>query len=365
MKAGNGPLDIVSHFLHARLLWLLLGSYAASALWPSPGLVLRRLSFGEVEVFGGRTEVTLSMLLLALLLVNAGLGVRTADLSGLLRSPAILLGGLAGNLLVPIAFIFGVSQTMRLWHNPDEVQNILVGLALVASMPVAGSSTAWSQNANGNLALSLGLVLGSTLLSPLTTPAALHAVGFLTSGDYAEDLHELASSGAGAFLAVCVVLPSFLGVGLRRVIGNAPAEAARPTLKLANCLSLLALNYTNAAASLPQVVANPDWDFLAAVLAIVTGLCALAFAAGCLLARWTGADYAQRASLMFGLGMNNNGTGLVLASLALADHPRVLLPIICYNLVQHVAAGVADCWFCRPAVSPPAVVVGSPAASAA
>jgi BASS family bile acid:Na+ symporter len=42
---------------------------------------------------------------------------------------------------------------------------------------------------------------------------------------------------------------------------------------------------------------------------------------------------------MFGLGMNNNGTGLVLASVALADHPRVLLPIIVYNLVQHLLAG--------------------------
>ena len=45
---------------------------------------------------------------------------------------------------------------------------------------------------------------------------------------------------------------------------------------------------------------------------------------------------------MFGLGMNNNGTGLVLASMALADHPRVMLPIIFYNLVQHLVAGVVD-----------------------
>jgi hypothetical protein len=40
--------------------------------------------------------------------------------------------------------------------------------------------------------------------------------------------------------------------------------------------------------------------------------------------------------------MNNNGTGLVMASLALADHPRVLLPIIVSNLVQHLVAGAAD-----------------------
>ena len=43
---------------------------------------------------------------------------------------------------------------------------------------------------------------------------------------------------------------------------------------------------------------------------------------------------------MYGLGMNNNGTGLVLASLSLAAYPRVMLPIIFYNLVQHVVAGI-------------------------
>ncbi len=58
---------------------------------------------------------------------------------------------------------------------------------------------------------------------------------------------------------------------------------------------------------------------------------------------------------MFGLGMNNNGTGLVLASMALADHPRVMLPIIFYNLVQHLIAGIVDRLTCRgPTLRSPA-----------
>ena len=77
---------------------------------------------------------------------------------------------------------------------------ITLVLALVASMPIAGSSTAWAQNADGDLVLSLGLVVGSTLLSPLTTPLALHAVGLMAEGAYAGDLHELAAHGTGVFL---------------------------------------------------------------------------------------------------------------------------------------------------------------------
>jgi BASS family bile acid:Na+ symporter len=57
------------------------------------------------------------------------------------------------------------------------------------------------------------------------------------------------------------------------------------------------------------------------------------------LSRRFGLEQDERVALMYGLGMNNNGTGLVLASLALAAYPRVMVPIIFYNLVQHVVAG--------------------------
>src|SRR5205085_2302665 len=112
-----------------------------------------------------------------ILLLNAGLGVDIRQLRHFGRHLTLLGAGVAANVLVPIVFIAALAAALRIWHNPDEVQNILVGLAIVASMPIAGSSTAWSQNANGNMAISLGLVLGSTFLSPLTTPIALNAVG--------------------------------------------------------------------------------------------------------------------------------------------------------------------------------------------
>src|SRR5262249_42713951 len=149
----------------------------------------------------------------------------------------------------------------------------LVGLALVASMPIAGSSTAWAQNSNGSMALSLGLVLASTLLSPLTTPLELHAAARTVAGDYAEDLRELAASGAGAFLVVCVVLPALLGVLARAAAGEARVAAAGPRLKLLNNLNLLLLIYANASVSLPEAVAYPDGDFLALTLGVVVVLC--------------------------------------------------------------------------------------------
>ena len=115
--------------------------------------------------------------------------------------------------------------------------------------------------------------------------------------------------------------------------------AVMPHIKFINALDLLFLNYSNASVSLPQVITDHDLDFLAVTLGITAGLCLTAFASGYELSRVFKVDQAERISLMYGLGMNNNGTGLILASLALASYPRVMVPIIFYNLVQHLVVG--------------------------
>jgi BASS family bile acid:Na+ symporter len=349
LTSMSGFVARFSHWLHQHFIWVLLGSYAAAAFAPRVGLWIKGFSLNEFVLFGARfhvplpIHVSLPTLMLGVLLLNAGLGVDTTQLRHLLRRPWPLASGLAANLLIPLAYIFAVSVTLGVDHHPAEVQNIRVGLALVASMPIAGSSTAWSQNANGDLTLSLGLVLFSTLLSPLTTPFSLYSVGLVTTGGYSADLHGLAVSGAtGTFLAAFVIVPSVLGIVLRGGFGAQRVGRATPTLKLINSLALLALNYSNASASLPKAIANPDPGFLAVILVVVCSLCALAFSAGWMVSRLFRLESAGRVSMMFGLGMNNSGTGLVLATTTLADHPRAMLPIIVYTLVQNIVAGCVD-----------------------
>jgi BASS family bile acid:Na+ symporter len=102
--------------------------------------------------------------------------------------------------------------------------------------------------------------------------------------------------------------------------------------------AVLALCYANAAGALPAVVRHPDWDFLAAAVAASACLCAGSFAAGWWVGRWLGAGPRAGVSLACGLGMSNNGTGLVMAA-ALALPADALLPVLAYNLIQHLAAG--------------------------
>ncbi|MFO0698633.1 MAG: bile acid:sodium symporter [Nitrospira sp.] len=329
----------LSQFLHHHLLWFLIGAYAIAVVSPTFGLWIRRMSFGEIVLFQEHTPVSLLLLMLAMLMFNAGLGLKTEHLRTVLQRKFALFAGLAANVVIPMAYIFVVTLVMRLWYEPDEAQHILVGLALVAAMPIAGASTAWAQNSNGNLALSLGLVLFSTVLSPLVTPVALRVFGEMAAEEYERVLHGLAAYGSGAFLGLWVVAPSLLGIALRRLVPQRWMTAGMPYLKLINSINLLLLNYSNGSVSLPQAAADRDYDFLAVTLAITTGLCLAAFATGYGLSGWFKLERAERMSLMYGLGMNNNGTGLVLASLVLSSYPRIMVPIIFYNLVQHLVAG--------------------------
>jgi BASS family bile acid:Na+ symporter len=332
-------------WVQRNLIWFLLVSFILAAVVPGTGLRIRAVSISGVLLPGAQLQLTLPMLLLAVLLFNAGTGVQirfSAQTFGML-----LLAGVSASLLVPLLFIVLVWLAAGRWHNPDELQNLLVGLALVAAMPIAGSSTAWSQNGDGDMSLSLGLVLLSTLLSPILTPAALESVRLLTVGDYAEDLHELASGGVGAFLLWLILLPSAAGILLRTAARDRWPGWLNQAAKAVNVCVILVLNYSNASISLPMVAKRPDIDFLVLISLVTLVLCALCFGAGWLLSRLFNVVHSQQVSMTFGLGMSNNGAGLVVASATLADHPAVMLPLIFYTLIQHVFAGVVDYLICR------------------
>ncbi|HEU4684329.1 MAG TPA: bile acid:sodium symporter [Nitrospira sp.] len=340
------PFNILAlaGFVHQHLLWFLLAAYALAALFPGPGMWMRTASFGRFSIIGASFDLSLVLMLLATMMFNAGLGVKLTHMRALRRKARLLIAGLAANLVVPVLYVFGVMQLLRFWHNPEEAQHVLVGLALIASMPIAGSSTAWAQNSNGNLALSLGLVLCSTLLSPFVTPAGFYVFGEMASQEYETVLRNLAHYGSSAFLGVWVVLPVMLGFAARTLMSDDVLKAMMPVVKFINAVVLLLLNYSNASVSLPRALADHDLDFLALSFAITSTLCVTAFGAAYGIGKMLRADEPDRVSLVYGLGMNNNGTGLVLASLALSSFPRVMVAVILYNLTQHVVAGaVHEC----------------------
>jgi BASS family bile acid:Na+ symporter len=335
-------IQIFNHFIHKNLLKILLIAYGLAIFFPQFGVAIKNLSFFRLQwTSSNEINFSLPLVMLSFLLLNAGLSVKISNLKKVLLFPGPLMIGLVSNFLIPLGFTFAFAFLGKMfWHEPDEIQNVLVGLAIIASMPIAGSSTAWAQSSGGNPALVLGLVVASTLFSPLLSPLVLKSIAYITAGDYSEDLHELANQGTSAFLTASIVVPSLIGIGLRTLMTEKHWESAGPGLKMANLLNLILLNYSNASVALPTAFSNWDADFLAMIALTTTLLCSTSFFAGWSISKLMKFKHPERVALTYALGMSNNGTGLVLASSALSDHPLVMLPIIFYNLGQQIIAGV-------------------------
>ncbi len=188
-----------SDWIHHNFLVLLVLVYIFAAIFPNLGVKLQHTQLGTVTLSGVTVQVSLSMLFLTSLLFNAGTGVNTKEFRYLSRSPWVLMSGLIVNTLVPIIFLFLLSLLFS-HHLNNGLQTILVSMALIAAMPIAGSSTAWTQNSNGDMALALGLVLLSTIFSPLISPLIFEIGEQMTSGEFAHALDSMEGLSTGLFL---------------------------------------------------------------------------------------------------------------------------------------------------------------------
>ena len=348
-KPGTGALALLAALVRAlqrQLLWIMVGAYVLAAVLPGPGEAVRSVTLGRI----GATALPLQAGLLAVVVFNAGLTAKAEQLPALLRRPGPLALGVAINALLPTVLLAVASVGAQGWHNPHEAQSLLAGLALIGAMPVAAGATVFSQGDEGSATLSLGLVLGSTLLSPLTIPLGLHLGGFLTTGGYAADLHAAAETAGSLFAVMIVVLPCLLGLLTGRIVSrisrgtNNPGGLgglgpALPVIRLVNLAVVVTLSYTNACGALRQVIRKPDPDFLLLVVAAAALMCSVSFLFGWVIAGRLSCDRGEAVALTYASGMNNSSASAVLAATRIPDHPAVLLPILAYSLLQKVLAG--------------------------
>ena len=106
MESRNHTLLGLSQFVHRYFLWVLIGAYAVAAVRPEPGLWIRDVRLGDLSVFKTKIHVSLLLILLAALMFNAGLGVKTTHLRAVVRNAWVLAAGLAANVLVPDRLYF-------------------------------------------------------------------------------------------------------------------------------------------------------------------------------------------------------------------------------------------------------------------
>ncbi|WP_329125782.1 bile acid:sodium symporter family protein [Streptomyces sp. NBC_01465] len=326
-----------------RLTLTMLVAYAAAVLVPVVGLAARHTRLGSVPAPGGHpTPVTLPSLLLAFVLFTASVQISARQLPALARRPLPLLTGTVANTVVPLVLLPVMAGVLGLLPDSDGCSGLLTGMALIGAMPVAGGATVWGDRAGGNHSLVVGIVLTSTLISPLTIPLTLHAASAVTSGHYSTDLTRMARTGGGAFAVAGVVAPCLAGLLVRAAARGRGLERVVPWLKLISLAAAVFLTYSNASGALGGFLHDPRPALLIASVATAAAMCAASFAVGWGLARILRATHADTVAITFASGMNNSSASAVLAATRLPDYPQVLLPVLAYSLLQKLLAGLTD-----------------------
>lgn len=341
----TSPRPSASRWLDQAFVPLLLGVYAAATLAPAPVWLARITLPGP-----GGTAVSSSKLILAALLFMAGLRTSWPRWPTKPWAAAGLLSlGVAGRFL-PLAVMVALTHLLEAAGTPALGMAIATGLLLVAAMPSANTSTAWTRRAGGSLALCVGVVLVTTVASPLVVPAAagLAAGPAATMGGVGEHVF----GGVGIELVSWVVIPMVTGMAVGWLIGARGGVPLGWPGAFGSLLAILALNYLNASRGLPQLLADRDLLPLMVAAASAVVLVAAAYAAAGLIGRSVEATPQASLAISYSVGMSNTGLAGTLATEAFADPALMLYPIVLCTLVQHVIAAGIDARHRRAAAAP-------------
>jgi BASS family bile acid:Na+ symporter len=337
-RLANAAITRIAATLHRFFLPALVATYALAGILPGPGTVVREFAVSLPGVGPQR----ISMLLLAVLLFCAAAVIEWSQVHEFLERPSTLLVGLIVAWLGPALLVMGFSALIP-WLAPHDVTaGLIVGLALVAAMPVANSSAGWTQNARGNIALSLSLIIVSIILSPLVTPNLLKFMGWALSDADTRRIELVVTQFSGWSFILWVILPSLAGALAAMALGPLPIAQLKPGLRLTSLVTILVLNYANASLAIEEIWSGEPNSVLVLAAAMAVAVCLIGIVFATLQARAFGLSRGNWSALAFGLSMKHTGLALVLAGEFLKDQPRVILVVLLTTLAQHLAAGAID-----------------------
>lgn len=337
--------DRLAHFVRRRFLWLLLGSYLLAAVWTAPGIAMRNWEWSTAQ--STSVPVSFVLALLAVMLFSAALLTDVSQIRIVSHHPLVLCVALLAVWLGPALLVVVAGWLIPPTIDGQATAGLLVGLALVATMPVANSSVGWTQSADGNLGLGLALVVLSILLCPWVTPNMLNLLGMSLSASERAYCEALVGTFSGWFFIIWVILPTAAGLACRYLLTPARVTSVSSWFILASAATLLLLNYINSALALPRI-RESSWSLLLATAGLAGALSLVGLVLGWALSWIIYVTPATRAALMFGLSMKHTGLALILAGAVLADQPLAILTIVLATLMQHLLAGVVQ-WWVQPA----------------
>ena len=151
-------------------------------------------------------------IILALIMLGLGLGLKLEDFGRVLKTPKDFIVGFISQLIIlPIvAYIL-----ILIFRAPPE---IAIGVMIIAAAPGGVTSNIMTKFADGDVALSISLTAIISLLSIITVPLII-----FTSADFlgiTEMSQNISMTGIALKMFLVVTVPVILGMIIRKVAEN-------------------------------------------------------------------------------------------------------------------------------------------------
>lgn len=298
--------------------WKRLGGFIGSHMaFVSPTCVVLGVLFPD-QLSVLRPAVTA---LFAFMTFQSSLSNTFGNLARTVRRPAPLVATLLlATALMPC--VACVLATALFGASP----NLVCGIVLEYSVPVAVVSAMWTNMLGGDPALSLATILVSTVAAPVTIPLTLHLLlGQTVEVDAARMMGEM---------VVSIALPALAGTLLNDASRGWAARDLSPALSPAGKIALVLVILSNSTGVAPYVRAlTPQ---LVGVMAFICAFSVGGYALGLAAARLMRWPREQEVSMTYLVGMRNISAGAVIAAEYFPG--EVMFPVVIGTLFQQVIA---------------------------
>lgn len=257
----------------------------------------------------------------AFMTFSGGLGSGFRDLKKVLQHPAPLLACLVIlHVLMPL-IAWGAGHL--LFHQDPYT---LTGIVLAFIIPTGIVSFMWVSLYEGNIALTLSIILLDTFLAPFLVPFTLR---ILVGANISVDIWGMMQG-----LIWMVVLPSLAGMALNQWTKGAVKKTLAPKLAPFSKMGLIMVVAMNASVVAPNFK-QVDSKFIA-IAATILVIAASGYFWGWLTGRGLKGDKGIIVAMTFNSGMRNISAGAVIA--ATYFPAPVVFPVMIGTLFQQILA---------------------------
>ena len=281
-------------------------------------IIFSVLAFFWRDGFAWTTNYT--SMFLGIAMFGMGLTIKMGDFQVVFSRPKeILIGCLAQYTVMPfLAWILAVVLKL-----PED---LALGVILVGCCPGGTASNVITYIAGGDVALSVGMTIVSTLVAPLATPS----LAYVLAGAWVE-----VSFIAMVLSVVKVILvPVLLGILIRSILGK-QIQKISELLPLISVVSIVMIISGIVAVNADKII---SCGMLVLGVVILHNLCGMGI--GLVAAKLLKVPYDKVTAIAIEVGMQNSGLAISLATANFAANPLATLPGAIFSVWHNISGSV-------------------------